>query len=111
MPRPQSPSTSLTIGQLAKRWSVAESRIRELIDAGFIAGVFRIPAAGRYRETLKIPLDSIVEAERDWAVVPATSGLTRSRKSPPSATAAFRHFPELIDDQEPAAESREVDRS
>ncbi len=84
MPRPQTESTSLTIGQLGKRWSVAESRNRELIDTGWLAGVFLVPAAGRYRETVKIRNASIIAIQRDWFVVPATA---RPPESPPSIRA------------------------
>ena len=84
MPRPQTESSSFSIGQLAMRWRVAESRNRELIDAGWIAGVFRVPAAGRYRETVKIRNASIIAIQRDWFVVPATA---RPPESPPSIRA------------------------
>jgi hypothetical protein len=73
MPRPQTKSSSLTIGQLAKRLSVAEIRNRELSDAGWIAGVSRVPAVGRYRETVKTRNASIIAGPRDWFVAPATA--------------------------------------
>lgn len=107
MPRSNTPARSLTIGQLARRWSVAENRIRALVEAGHLTGAFRIPSAGRYGETVKIPLDIVLKAENDWAIIPPIATRNRSkRKSSPSA-ASFRHFPELIDDHELSAECRE----
>jgi hypothetical protein len=110
MSRESTSANSLTIGQLAKRWSVAEARIRQLIEAGKIMGVFRIPSAGRYRETTKIPLASIQTAEREWAVVPSTARQQQTKRQRSSRSLpTFKHFPELINDQEPAAESHEAD--
>lgn len=110
MPRQKTVTIALSIGQLAKRWSVAENRIRELIDAGQLSGAFKIPSAGRYGETIKIPLDSILRAECDWAVTPSTPESPPRRRRNVRNSAAFKHFPELIDDHEPDAGCREDDQ-
>ncbi len=107
MPRHKTGIAAVSVGQLAERWAVAENRIRELIDTGQLTGAFKIPSAGRYGETIKIPLDSILEAEREWAVIPSAAKSSPRRQRRPQKDAAFKHFPELIDDQEPAAECHE----
>ena len=106
MPRTKTAPTVLTIGQLAKRWAVSSDRVRKLINAGQLTGVFRIPSAGRYGETIKIPLASIEKAEAEWTLLPAPARQKRRSQSPHPG---FRHFPERIDDEEPFVESHEVD--
>lgn len=88
--------SSLTIGQLAARWSVSPERIRQLIDAGFVSGAFRIPSSGRFGETIKIPLSVIEATETEWQIIPQVSGKKgRPRRS--TGGASLRHFPELTD--------------
>ena len=109
MTRTRSEPTALTIGQLAKRWAVAPTRVRQLVEAGHLEGVFRIPSAGKYGETVKIPLDSIIQTEQAWALVPSTAHRRKRRRRPNSA-AAFEHFPEFLNGQEPSSECREDDQ-
>lgn len=97
MPRPQVQLDALTPGQLAKRWGIGVDRARRLVENGLIPAAFRIPSVGRYGETIKIPLASIVQAEQEWAIDP-TGGATshpkprrRRGNSPPT----LEHFPEL----------------
>lgn len=101
--------TAFTVGQLAKRWSVSEARVRALIESGVLNGAFTIPSAGRFGETTKIPIDSVLTAERTWAVTAAVQKPRQRHRANP--VAAFKHFPELIDDQEPCVESHEGDPS
>jgi hypothetical protein len=97
MPRPQMQLGALSPGQLAKRWGLAVDRVRRLIEIGRLPGAFKVPAAGRYGETIRIPMASVVQAEQEWAIDP-TGDSTRHSKprrrrgnSPPTLT----HFPEL----------------
>lgn len=68
---------TLTIGQLATRWSVSPERIRGLIDAGLL-DAFQIPSAGRYGATVKIPMAAVQSAEQSWEITPRST-----RREPP----------------------------
>jgi len=108
MPRPQTQVETLTPGQLAKRWGVSVARIRSLVESGNIPGAFRIPSVGRYGETIKIPLASVLQVEQQWAIDPETIGRSkpdgrrRRNGSPPT----LKHFPELATNPEPDAAFR-----
>ena len=71
MPRPQTQPDALSPGQLARRWGLAVDRVRRLIESGHVPGAFKIPAAGRYGETIRIPLAAVLQAVREWAISPA----------------------------------------
>src|ERR1044072_9301888 len=60
---------TLTPGALARRWGVDRGRIHALIRAGKLRA-FKLPGAGRYGEVLKIPVEAVLAAEEDWAIVP-----------------------------------------
>ena len=98
MPRQRTRPETLTPGQLAKRWGVSVDRFRGLLECGEITGAFRIPSAGRYGEAIKIPLASVLEVEKRWAIgspdVPSAPKKPRRRlgSSPPR----LKHFPELF---------------
>ena len=98
MPRSQSKCLSLTVGQLARRWGVSADRIRQLVQSGYLAGVFTIPSAGRYGATLKIPLSTVIQLEtEDWAVAlkkPQRAG-PRSPRRRGDLEPAYKHFPKL----------------
>lgn len=100
MPRVRTESQTLTVGQLARRWTVSVQRVRSLVESGAIPGVFVIPAAGRYGNTLKIPLEVVLHLEtQDWAVIhSATQARPKPRKKSGSGP-ALRHFQELATDQ------------
>lgn len=97
MPRENTEPQMLTVGQLAKRWGVGADRIRKLIDAGFLPGTFRIPAAGRYGETTKIPLRIITDVEQQWLVAQPKVRTVRPRSHRNGTI--LDHFPELWADE------------
>src|SRR5262245_55826406 len=107
MPRQKTHSETLTIGQLAKRWSVSTGRVHGLIRAGLLAGTFRIPSVGRFGATTKIPVAAVLQAEKEWGVVPADQ--QRDRRKPPrnrnGALPVLKHFPELELSVESSVES------
>jgi hypothetical protein len=106
MPRAKTQSEALTIGQLARRWSVSVSRVRTLVDKGELPGTFEIPSAGRYGATTKIPLAVVHAAEQRWATgALAEEAAARPQRRTRGTPAAFRHFPELADQPEPVVES------
>ena len=70
MPRSRVSCEALSPGQLARRWGLAVDRVRRLIESGRLPGAFKVPAAGRYGEAIRIPLASIVQAEQEWAIGP-----------------------------------------
>ena len=109
MPPKTTNSDTLTVGQLAKRWGVSPERVRRLIGEGLLPGAFRIPSAGRYAETIKIPLPTIVQAESHWAVGTVKSaGPTRARRKR-GKSGILKHLPELVN-SEPDVECPEGDR-
>jgi hypothetical protein len=100
VPRAPTPCQALTIGQLARRWSISPERVRQLALGGDLPGAFRIPSAGRYGETIKIPLATVVRLEtEEWAVAPEKrkAGL-KSRRRGSDSGPALRHFPGLVND-------------
>lgn len=85
---------TLTVGQVAKRWSVAVERVRQLVAAGYLPGAFVIPSAGRYGETVKIPLAVVEAAEERWRLVPVAR--EAAKPVPPTrGSSALKHFPDL----------------
>jgi hypothetical protein len=96
---------ALTIGQLARRWAISRDHVRQLLAEGRLQGAFAIPSAGRYGAAVKIPLESIVQAETsDWLLTPETKG--QARPKPPKRGddgPALRHFPALAANPEPAS--------
>jgi excisionase family DNA binding protein len=98
MPRTTTTCQTLTIGQLARRWGISRDHVRQIIQDGHLRGVFSIPSAGRYGAVVKIPLDSVLQAETEnWAVTPKKGGRVRPRRSPQrdDPGPAFKHFPKL----------------
>ena len=97
MPRARISCEALSPGQLARRWGLAVDRVRRLIESGRLPGAFKVPAAGRYGEAIRIPLASIVQAEQEWAIGPTGDSTPhpkprrRRGNSPPT----LKHFPEL----------------
>ena len=90
---------TLSVRQLAIRWSVGEPRIRSLIGSGFLVGTFKVPASGRYGETIRIPITTIEKAETKWAIdeVPTTERTKRRRNG---QKVTLNHFPELSSQSE-----------
>jgi len=68
MPKARTQRNALTRGQLARRWGVSVARVRQLIDSGRLGSVFEIPAVDGFGKVLKIPIESVKAAERDWSV-------------------------------------------
>lgn len=96
MPRHEIHPEALTIGQLGKRWNVSAQRVRSLVEAGLLPGTFRIPSAGRFGATTKIPLSSVIHVEAAWSISPAGSQSQVARRRHAFAgTPSLKHFPEL----------------
>lgn len=110
MQRQRVQAETLTVGQLAKRWSVSTDRVHSRIRAGLLTGAFRIPSVGRYGATTKIPIVAVLLVEQDWCIVPAE--LTSPKRKPPRSRGGslpvLRHFPELQVSVESSAESPAV---
>jgi hypothetical protein len=111
MPRSKTNCETLTIGQLARRWGISRDHARQLVDAGYLPGAFKIPSAGRYGATVKIPLASVIQAEtEDWLLMPV--GKTTAKPKPlrrgGDSGPALRHFPKLRAMPEHAAGSLEA---
>jgi len=70
MPRPKTQCEALTIGQLAQHWAIGKGRVQSLVLEGHIPGAFKIPSSGRFGETVKIPLASVLLVEQEWAINP-----------------------------------------
>ena len=105
MPRPQTQLDAMTPGQLAKRWGVSVARVRNLVESGRIPGAFRIPSVGRFGETVKIPVSSVVEVEQRWTIAPIDATThTQRRNRRNGHSPSLKHFPELNAQPEPDAE-------
>lgn len=72
MAKPVTKRESLTRGQLGRRWGVSVNRVRQLIESGELCGTFSIPSCGRFGKVVKIPLASVLEAERRWQIAGTT---------------------------------------
>jgi len=59
---------ALSIGQLARRWGLGADRVRRLVENGLLPGSFKVPSAGKYGEAVRIPLSTIQQAEKQWAI-------------------------------------------
>lgn len=95
---------ALTIGQVASRWNVGPERVRALVMSGRLPGAFRIPSAGRYGATVKIPLVNVLEVERAWAIAAADrrSDSARPRRAGETRV-SLKHLPQLNDEFPPDA--------
>lgn len=91
---------SFSVGQLARRWGVSPDRVRRLIDAGHIPRAFRIPSAGCFGTTLKIPRTVIEQLEADWQVSPEQP----KRRRAPKPVLELRHLTGIMTDPESGAE-------
>ena len=86
----------LSIGQLARRWGVSPERIKQLIAAGKLGGSFKVPSAGRYGAAIRIPMDHIRLAERQWLISATAKSQPRTESiSQVHPHRAVDHFPEL----------------
>jgi hypothetical protein len=111
MPRKRTRKSALSIGQVATLWGISRERVVRLIDAEELTGAFRIPSAGRFRETTRIPIASALEAEAKWAINgngnhPKAKRPARKRNG---VNPDLKHFPELNDPPEPPAATDEVE--
>ena len=109
MPRPKTQCEALTIGQLAKRWGIGRDHARGLVNHKVNRGAFTIPSAGRYGQAVRIPLASVLLAEREWGDssdgdYPSNS--PRPRR-PNGGSPKLKHFPELNTEPEDAAQCPE----
>jgi len=102
----------MTIGQVAKRWGVSRGRVQSLVDDGDLRGAFLIPSSGRYGETLKIPYESVLEAEAEWSV--NAGDRNKSWKRQPithkGSRPSLKHFPELDVSPESPVDTHEVEQ-
>ena len=87
----------MTVGQVATRWGVSRDRVQSLLNDGELCDAFVIPSSGRFGETLKIPLETVLEAETRWAF--NGNGRTEKRKRPlrrnNGSKPNLKNFPEL----------------
>ncbi|MFV2068268.1 MAG: helix-turn-helix domain-containing protein [Pirellulales bacterium] len=95
-----------SVCQVAKRWGISPDRVRQLIDAGRLPGTFRIPSAGRFGMALRIPAETVFQAEREWEVGSPLAGRVERRRRRSSCELTFRHFPELAEDDLQGDEER-----
>ncbi|MCA9213370.1 MAG: helix-turn-helix domain-containing protein [Planctomycetales bacterium] len=86
---------ALSVGQVAKRWGIGRDRVRQLVDGGHLPGAFCIPSAGKYGETLKIPLTSIMAAEERWQTIAPPVDAAPLPKPRRTGDGHLRHFPEF----------------
>jgi hypothetical protein len=110
MPRARIQPTALSLGQLAERWSVSPDRVRALVESGKLPGAFRIPSAGKYGATVKVPLSVIEAVEQQWALSPAVSvgQLVSASRRDGSRRMVLKHFPQFNAAFPPDAESHEA---
>jgi hypothetical protein len=97
MPRLKTQSEVLTIGQLAKRLGIGRDHARALVDKNIIRDAFTIPSAGRFGKAVRIPLASVLQAQREWTDSPAGHPrLTHpDRHRQNGRFPKLKHFPEL----------------
>lgn len=106
MSRPKIHCETLTIGQLARRWGIGRDHARGLVDHNAIRGAFTIPSAGRYGEAVRIPLESVLLAEKEWAKSPQDHPFVKRPRwtQENGHSPKLKHFPELQAEPEDDAE-------
>jgi len=67
MPRPRIQCEALSPGQLARRSGLGVDRVQRLIESGKLPGAFRLPAASRYGEAVRVPMAAVVQMEQEWS--------------------------------------------
>ena len=99
-------SEALSVSALARRWGIGPERVRALVRSGRLPGVLRIPSAGKFRDTIKIPVAAVRQAEEQWLIAPAERRrhANRRRRHAQSPSETLKHFPELTTSPEPGAE-------
>jgi hypothetical protein len=95
MPRPRTQLDALSPGQLARRWGLSVDRVRRLIEGGKLPGSFKVPAAGRYGEAVRVPLAVVLQAEQDWAIAPVDGKQLGKPRKQHGSHPPLKHFPEL----------------
>ena len=81
--------------------------LRKLVEQGKLPGSFKVPSAGRFGETVRIPLATVLQAEEEWAI-PKHSQETAERlprRKHRGSARPLAHFPEL--NRSPDAECHE----
>jgi hypothetical protein len=103
--------SAFSLGQLAARWGIGVDRVRQLVETGELEGAFRLPSAGKYSCTIRIPLESVELAESAWAIDPSEVRLPMQTLPSKPRTPGLGHFPELeTTSDEPAVECREAEK-
>ena len=59
------PKESVSVQAASRMLGVSSKRIHDLCNAGHLPAI-RIPSAGRYQETLRIPLAALQEVIQRW---------------------------------------------
>jgi hypothetical protein len=97
MPRPKPQCETLTISQLAKRWHIDRAYARDLAEQEEILEAFTLPSTGRHGKAVRIPIASVLQAQRHWANHPEDNPLLkRQRRRPTNGhSQKLKHFPEL----------------
>jgi hypothetical protein len=97
VPREKIAPASLTPGQLARRWGVSADRVRGLLRAGLLPGAFTIPSAGKYGETTKIPMATVIDVEMSWQMPIEAGHRQRHRRADRGrGSGGLKHFAKLI---------------
>ncbi len=86
-----------SVGQVARRWGISPERVRQLVDAGNLAGAFSIPSAGRFGKALRIPAETVLAAEIEWTIATSLARVVKKPRSRSSCELALKHFPELAE--------------
>ena len=103
--------SAFSLRQLAMRWGIGVDRVRQLVETGELTGAFRLPSAGKYSCTIRIPLESVERAERIWAIAPSEARPPMQARSSQTPTSGLGHFPELETTAgAPAVECREAEK-
>ena len=97
MPAEINKRKALSVGQLAVRWGLGVARVRKLVESGQLTGAFKIPSAGKFGETIRIPLPVIERAEEKWAIGSIGPRIPQRKRSLQrgSFKPVLKHFPEL----------------
>jgi hypothetical protein len=112
VPRLKTKPEAFTIGQLAQKWAIGKGRVQSLVLEGHIPGAFKIPSSGRFGETVKIPLASVLLVEQEWAITPEEGRRTKppQRRQRNGHSPKLKHFPELQAEPGDDAECPGVDQ-